>query len=363
MSRHARYAPLTLTALALCISPERLPAQLQTVSVSKVTEGVYGVIYSEMKRDPVQSNSLIIIGDSGVCVVDAHYTPSAARQTIAAIRKLTRLPVRYVVTTHWHDDHVFGNQEYRAAFPGVTFVAQNETRKLMADNLTKHRDQLAEVYGNTVTRIEKRLKDGVDKEGKPLTAERRAELIQLLPIYRTYAADFKAVRVTLPDLTFDKEVTLHLGAKEVRVLWFGAGNTEGDAVIWLPQVKLAAVGDLVVFPVPFIYGGFPASWVNVLDSVRTLGPQIIVPGHGPVMRDFGYFDQVAALMQSMATQARDAVSKGLTLEQTRTTFDLKQYHDSFVGGVEDREGTFEASIIQSGIEAAYEEATTDAKRG
>ena len=92
-------------------------AQLQPMSVSKLADGVYGAIYSEMKRDPVQSNSLIIIGDDGVCVVDAHYTPSAARATIAEIRKLTRLPVRYVVTTHWHDDHIFGNSE-RPTRPG-----------------------------------------------------------------------------------------------------------------------------------------------------------------------------------------------------------------------------------------------------
>jgi glyoxylase-like metal-dependent hydrolase (beta-lactamase superfamily II) len=354
---------LTLLSLASIVTPLPLLAQLQTMSITKIADGVYGAIYSEMKRDPVQSNSLIVIGDSGVCVVDAHYTPSAARETIAAIRKLTPLPVRYVVTTHWHDDHVFGNQEYRAAFPGVTFVAQDHARSSMVKGLAEHRQQLIDSYGNAVTKVEARLKDGVDGSGKPLTAEGRAELTELLPMYRAYYADFQSVRITLPDLTFDKELTLHLGDREIKVFSFGPGNTKGDAIIWLPKEKIAAVGDLVVYPVPFIYGGFPASWVRVLDSVKTLGPKVIVPGHGPVMRDFAYVDRVSTLLKSMATQAHDAVAKGLTLEQTRAAFDLKQYHDLFVGSAADREETFEASILQSGIESAYKEATAAARQG
>lgn len=354
---------LTLLSLATIAAPLPLLAQLQTMSITRIADGVYGAIYSEMKRDPVQSNSLIIIGDEGVCVVDAHYTPSAARETIAAIQKLTPLPVRYVVTTHWHDDHVFGNQEYRAAFPGVTFVAQDQTRNSMVKALAEHRQQLIDSYGSAVTKIEARLKDGVDGSGKPLTAGRRAELTELLPMYRAYHADFQSVRITLPDLTFDKELTLHLGQREIKVFSFGPGNTEGDAIIWLPREKIAAVGDLVVYPVPFIYGGFPASWVKVMDSVKALGPNVIIPGHGPVMRDFAYFDQVGTLLQSMATQARDAVARGLTLEQTRAAFDLKPYHDLFVGSAEEREGTFEASILQSGIESAFEEASVAAKQG
>jgi glyoxylase-like metal-dependent hydrolase (beta-lactamase superfamily II) len=352
--------------LALLFLPGLLRAQLQTMSVTKLADGVYGALYSEMKRDPVQSNSLIIVGDDGVCVVDAHYTPSAARATIAEIRKLTPLPVRYVVTTHWHDDHVFGNQEYRKAWPGVTCVAQAHTRESMVAEVGKHRDQLVAAYSKAVTTAETRLMTGLGRDGKPLSAEARADLTLMLPVYRSYAKDFESVHIVLPDLTFDHEVTLHLGRREIRVLSFGPGNTEGDAVIYLPQERIAAVGDLLVYPVPFIYGGFPASWVKALQSVKELSPAIIVPGHGPVMRDFAYLDQVSGLLQAMATQAHDAVGRGLTLEQTRDSMNLSTWHDRFVAGQEEREGTFQASIMQSGIEAAFEEATaavTSAKQG
>ncbi len=355
---------LKLLAIASLATPLPLLAQFeQTMTVEKIADHVYGAIYSEMKVDPVQSNALIIIGDSGVCVVDAHYTPGAARATIAEIRKLTRLPVKYVVTTHWHDDHVFGRQEYKKAYPGVTIVAQEETRKFEVSELTKHRDQLVKAYSNGVPAVEKRLKEGVDRNGKALSEQDKADYIKLLPIYRKYAAEFKSVQVTYSDLTFQKQVTLHLGNRDVEVRSFGTGNTEGDAVIWLPEERIAAVGDLVVYPIPFIYGGFPSSWVNVLDSVRSLQPAVVVPGHGPVMRDFAYLDQVSGLLKAMATQANDAVSKGLTLDQARKTFDLSQYHDQFVQGDEYREETFKSSIVQSGMQAAFEEATSAQKKG
>lgn len=358
VSRQTLPRVAALVAFLSVASPAvQAQSPLQTRSVEKIADGVYGVIYSEMKRNPVQANSLIIIGDDGVCVVDAHYTPSAARQTIAEIRKLTRLPVRYVVTTHWHDDHVFGNQEYKKAFPGVHFVAQTDTRDKMMSQLVGHRDGLVKAYSDGVTRARTRVKTGLDSQGNAIAPAYRAELAQLLPILDAYAKDFRSVEVTIPDLTFEKSLTLHLGTREVRVLSLGTGNTKGDAVIFLPKEKIAAVGDLVVHPVPYIYGGYPASWVNVLDSLRSLGLTAVVPGHGPVMRDFVYVDMVADVMRALSKQAKDAVSRGLTLEQFRAGLDLADLRKRFVGGVPEREGMFQASIVVAGSLAAYEEAS------
>ncbi len=346
----------TLLLIGLVLAARGAEAQRQTREVTRVADGVYAEIYSEMKMDPVQSNSLIIIGDDGVCVVDAHYTPSAARETIATIKKLTHLPVRYVVTTHWHDDHIFGNQEYQKAFPGVQFVAQQETRSSMVARALEHQQSLAKFYEGAVPRIETRLAKNIDRDGKPLSPADRAEYQMVLPVYRDFLADIVTVKIVLPTITFDREITLHLGQREVRVMSFGPGNTKGDAVIFLPQERIAAVGDLIVYPVPFIFGGFPVSWGKVIDSVKALNPTVIMPGHGPLMHDFGYVDQVSGLLQSMASQVKDAVGKGLSLEDTRKAVDLTRYHDLLVQGDSSREGTYDASILQSGLESAYKEA-------
>lgn len=357
-------SPAGLVFVLVLVAAAPAAAQRQTLEVTKLAEGVYAALYSEMIDDPVQSNALIVIGDDGVAVVDSHYTPAAARATIAEIRRLTPLPVRYVITTHWHDDHVFGNQAYREAYPGVVFVAQKAAREAMVGGSANHAATLIKSYADAIASTEAALASGRDAEGKALEADARADATVMLPIYREYLEQFQKVSVVVPSLTFDRELTLHLGKREVRAMSLGTGNTPGDAVIFLPEEKIAAVGDLVVHPVPFIYGGFPASWVGVLGAVKALEPAMIVPGHGPVMRDFVYLDRVSALMQEMAAQASAAVARGLTLEEARKTFDLDKFKAVFeVDGNESRAGTFEASIVRSGMAAAYREARAAAERG
>lgn len=336
-------------------------AQDQTLEVVKLAEGIYGSIYSEMKMDPVESNSMFVITPTGVLVVDASYTPAGARATIAAIRKLTTQPVRYVVTTHWHDDHIFGNQAYRDAFPGVHFVAQVHTRQDMIRAGQQHQEQLVSSYSRAIPRMEARISTGVDSAGTPYSAAYLAELRRNLPIYRTFLENVRDVKVVLPTITFERALTLYLGDTEVQVMHFGKGNTPGDAVIFLPGEKIAAVGDLVVFPVPFIYGGYPGEWRGIMQSVRELGATTIVPGHGPVMRDMVYFDLVTELLASLSSQVRDAVKRGLTLEDTRKAVNLESFRSRMVQGDKDRNDTFEASIMQQGIRAAYQEAK--AKQG
>lgn len=343
--------------LIVIATPAPSNAQLQTRSLQKIADGVYAVIYSEMKQDPVQSNALIVIGSEAVAVVDAHYTPSAARATIASIRQLTPLPVRYVVTSHWHDDHVFGNQEYRAAFPEVIFIAQEQTRTLLLQEGEKHRQQLASSYGKAVARVSLRLERGTSDSGVAISATDRQRYNALLPLLRAYLADFQAVVITPPDSTFAKSLTLHLGGREVQLIAFGAGNTEGDVVVWLPAERIAAVGDLLVYPVPFIYGGFPASWVAVLDSVRQLAPLAIVPGHGPVFHDFAYLNQVSCLLGTLATQARVAVAKQQTFETARSHFDVAALRSRFTGIDPSRGATFDSSILEAGLQAAFDEAS------
>lgn len=106
------------------------PAAAQ-MEIKQVAPGVYAALQPFANRFN-DSNSTIIIGEDSVIVVDSQTTLTATRGVIEQIRKLTDKPVRYVINTHWHGDHVQGNQEYRAAFPGVQFIAQANTREDMS---------------------------------------------------------------------------------------------------------------------------------------------------------------------------------------------------------------------------------------
>ena len=88
--------------------------------------GIYLHSQNEPLAGPVDGNSVIIVNDDGVLVVDTHINPAVARAVIGKIRSMTDVPVTYVVNTHWHDDHTNGNHAYRQAFPDVTIIAHRD---------------------------------------------------------------------------------------------------------------------------------------------------------------------------------------------------------------------------------------------
>src|SRR6185369_14651859 len=109
----------------LAISPSRrLAAQF---TVERLAPGVYATIRSEPPGQAFESNSVFIVGDSGVIVVDAQSNLSATREVLAALRRITRKPVTALILTHWHFDHITGAAVYRDSFPGVAIIAHTRT--------------------------------------------------------------------------------------------------------------------------------------------------------------------------------------------------------------------------------------------
>src|SRR5262245_10964757 len=91
----------------------------------------------------LECNSGFPIGRDGVLVIDAQFTTKSAGEVIAALRKITKKPVKYLVNTHAHDDHISGNQAWKAAYPGIEFVAHEETAKDMQGGYLERRKELA----------------------------------------------------------------------------------------------------------------------------------------------------------------------------------------------------------------------------
>jgi glyoxylase-like metal-dependent hydrolase (beta-lactamase superfamily II) len=115
----------------LAIAASAATAQPSPFHVKQLAPGVHVVTRAVTRGKPSDSNVLIIINESDVVVVDANIFPESARQTVREIRKLTNKPVRYVVNTHWHSDHHYGNAIYANAFPGVEFVGHPYTRHMV----------------------------------------------------------------------------------------------------------------------------------------------------------------------------------------------------------------------------------------
>lgn len=321
--------------------------------VETVAEGVFAVVPEEPLREPVDGNSLFIVTGEGVLVLDTNLLPAKSAAVIGEIKKRTDQPVRWVVYTHWHDDHIFGSGEYRKAFPNAVFLSHENTRTDMeASALPVLKEAPA-----ALKRAEERLAKGVKSNGQAMTDAEKKDFAGRIAEYRGFVEMMSTADPVLPGVTLREGLTLHAGGREIMLRHFGRGNTRGDLVVWLPKERVLASGDLIVAPTPFGIGSFFGEWIQTLGKLEALDPAVIVPGHGPVMRDRAYLQQVRRLLESTLSQAKDAAAKGLSLDDARKAVNLEEFRRQFAGDDKTKNEAFQQYFVNPGVERAYREAT------
>ena len=358
-----RLLPLATVFLAACAprtatttQPTDQPFTLGHVVVTPLGNGVYAATRAEPLALAVNANSLFIVNDDHVVVVDAQFTRQATQENIAALRRITSKPVRFVINTHWHDDHVAGNQVYKDSFPSVRFIAHANTRQDLIDLGRPNRTGQVQGAPPVLDRFENLLKMGLGDDSTAATQLERESLSSAVRIMRQYIVENTGYREVLPDSVFDRAVTLTSPGRRIEVRWFGRGNTRGDAVTYLPQDGIVSTGDLLVAPVPFAFGSFPGEWLAVLDSIKALQPKTIIPGHGPVMRDLTYLNTVQRMISTARTQAAAAVTKGLSADSAMLTVRLPELRDEIAGTEKQMRVMFASFFRRPIVGRAYEEA-------
>jgi glyoxylase-like metal-dependent hydrolase (beta-lactamase superfamily II) len=291
-----------------------------------------------------------------VVVVDC---PEASREVLVALRRVTDQPVRYVINTHWHDDHIIGNQVYRDAFPGVEFIAHAATRAYLPGPGATNRRQMIEGAPQGVAMLRERLAQGENLQGERLSPEERASYESDVALVEHYLAVVPGAEIVLPTLTVEDRLTLYQGGRAIEVRALGRGHTGGDLVVYLPRERIVLSGDLVVWPVPLVgrEQSHVHEWAAALDSLRALRPAAIVPGHGPVLYDDAYPRLVAELFTAIAQQTDAAAAQGKTIEETRQSVDLAELRRRFAGDSQLRGVLFDTYVAGPGVAAAYREAT------
>ncbi len=347
-----------MTGMAASLSAAPLAAQYPIeYELVEVTDGVHVATQTNPVASPVNGNSVVIVGETGVVVVDAGLTPAYAADLIARIKQLTDQPVRYVVTTHWHDDHVFGNQGFRDAYPDVQFIAHDSTRMDFVDIAVPSIADSRENFEGFMAQIDAILESGIAPDSTPLTDERRERLEGQREMALRLLPDILGMEPIPPTVTFERDLTLHLGDRTVELHYCGRGNTRGDIVVYLPESKVLATGDLVVNPVPFSLGSYLGDWIETLAAVSEFDADFVITGHGPVQHDMEYVLAVRGLLQAVMAQVKDAAEQGLTLEETREAVDLSEYQTRFAGDDPMRNRFFAAYFETPAVERAYLEVT------
>ncbi len=224
------------------------------------------------------------VGDDGIVLVDDQFAP-LAEKIKAALKTISDKPVRFVINTHYHFDHIDGNASFQKEAP---VIAHHNVRQ--------------------------RLESG----GSPGNFASIKQ--QLKP----------AAKEALPILTFSRDVTLHLNGEAIQVLHHPGGHTDGDSLIFFPQSNVVHMGDdFVTYGFPFIDlagGGSVAGMVTAAEYVSAnLPPDVkVIPGHGTVsnLHDVRNF---AAMLQETRDLVERAITAGQTLEQMKRERVLKAW--------------------------------------
>lgn len=236
------------------------------------------------------SNSAFLVTDAGVLVIDTREHPRAAQDLLARIRKVTDKPIKWVINSHFHGDHTYGNATFQAE--GATFVAQRETARIM-------------------------------KLVQPKEMARRQDY------FKEHNYDPKEVKLILPDVTFDKQMTLFLGGREIRLMYFGPGQQPGDTFILFPHDRaLFTPGAFTRHSMPnMAFTTSVDNWIKVLDQVvaRT-DYDVILPAHGDVAHREDV-KELESMLDDEYVTVRDAIAKGVTLQQAQQTLTFPQYKD------------------------------------
>jgi glyoxylase-like metal-dependent hydrolase (beta-lactamase superfamily II) len=269
-----RTRTLGLLLWFLVLSSLATSADAPDFTVKRLGEGVYAAISSDGSK--AGSNAGFVVGSNGVLVVDSFVSPAPARDLLAEIRKVTNLPIRFVVNTHYHLDHTGGNAVFAEA--GATILAHRNVRAwLRTENL--------KFFG---------------PNPKPEDKARVEGLV-------------------LPDEVYSDAVDLYLGSRQIQVRSM-LGHTGGDSVVIVPDANVVYGGDLIWQKhLPNLIDATTSDWVKTLEKLLADHPSAtFVSGHGDVaspddVRDF--HDYLVALRDDIA-KARAAGKSGQDLTDT-----------------------------------------------
>jgi glyoxylase-like metal-dependent hydrolase (beta-lactamase superfamily II) len=282
-------------------------AQPVLFDIQKVADHVYAAL--ARPQPLLNSNAVIFENANDLLVVDAHSKPSAAAALAAQTRReVTDKPIRYIVNTHFHWDHTQGDPAYRHVAPHAEFIASETTRDLLSQLGTIRANESVEQASASLDGYYHRL----ESAKKP---EERARLEQTIAEIKAYIAEMHGYTPVLPDITFDRTLVVHDKLHDLHLTFRGRGHTAGDVVVFCPQSKVIATGDLLHGWFPYIADGYPREWPATLASLREFPFEVVVGGHGRVQHGLKRLGQMSAYIAEV-TEAVDAGKrKGQTVQE------------------------------------------------
>jgi cyclase len=273
MTRLAKLSLVVIPSIAFVSA--QAPQNANSGTLRQIIPGHY--VYSVMNGGR-PFNSGIIATNEGALVIDALGSDAVARAERESIATIIKQPIRYLLSSPFHDQFSKGN------------LAYGDVLKIGHENY-------------------------------------RAGLINQM---QTGGASAEEQRTRLPNATYRDRMKLYLGGKEIQILYLGRAHTDGDSIVFVPQDRIAYLSELFFSEeFPNMAGGYGVSWLEVLDRIDALGADIFIPGHGPIPDDpkatRAGLHRLRQIFVDMRDALRTQIARGATEDQAAAAVKLEQY--------------------------------------
>ncbi|MDX1394979.1 MAG: MBL fold metallo-hydrolase [Gemmatimonadota bacterium] len=359
-------------AVAFLLCARGLPAQMDPtdashpghrIEVTRLDADVYLMRAPSELDKWTSSNSVVVVGSTGVVVYDTNALSSTSRLVLDEIRKITDLPVRVVINSHWHMDHWSGNEVYADAFPGLRIISTFETRSFMERMPSPFFMRSAGV-GPARERLDTAIETGLTTDGEPASDEDIEQLREDLREREVFEAEIGAIRRVLPNMTFSDSLSFSIDDREFR-LYSVTGDASGSAVMYLPDEDILATGDVLVRQEsghgaqPWTINSYAVrDWLEGLRRLESFDAAIIVPGQGPALHDGEYLQTTRELYETLIAGTDAALMAGvLDLDEIRDRIDLVPFRARYALDTPELEQRFEAvvgALIRKIVQQSYD---------
>jgi len=284
--RYACARSLFLVALLTGAAPSPAKA-VAPLSVAAVAPGVF--VHQGVHEEATVANQGgianigFVVGDAAVAVIDSGGSPAEGRALLAAVRQVTTLPVRYVINTHFHPDHVMGNSAFRG--PGTVFIAHANLPRALAARRETYLANLAAVLG----------------------------------------PDAVSDAIVMPDHLVATKESIDLGNRRLDLTAYPPAHTDSDLTVLDEKTGTLWAGDLVFLErVPAIDGSI-LGWLKTIAALRQVDARRVIPGHGPISAPWpAALDDEQRYLQTLVVETRQLLKDGGSLTDATTKVGLSE---------------------------------------
>lgn len=295
--------------------PQIMSANFQWVELA---EGVYSCIHKFGGK--AICNVGVVDNGHETIIFDSFLSPEVAIEMVEAVREMGLSPVKYVVNSHFHNDHIRGNQ----VFPQeVRIISTTKTKDLIEEEEPL---QIAFEKENAPARLS--YYDSLYRtfDGDTLSRQYK-QILMWRPYYETLSNSHSEVKTRLPDLYVDSIKNFDGPNRRIQLISKGPGHTDSDLVMYLPDDDILFTGDLIFNAChPYVAHGNVQKWKAWLDYMNTLNVITVMPGHGQIGSE-DLIDQMKEYLMDLELSAQELIDNEGSIDSVNVNHIPERYKE------------------------------------